>query len=392
MTTLGLQNLLAPKSIEEFLSTDFQRRPCVIQGRDPSLYAGLLSLEQVEYAIDTVDPQDGSCRLMGGKDPTGRRSIEAKGELRDALAAYGRGASINLSKLDRRFTSVSDVRRRMRADFAAHGVFLTDHGDSVVFITPTNSQALSPHTDPDDLFILQFEGRKHWKVYGWDPFWRDAERREPPPPALEVELTPGDLLYVPQHWIHAASAGEHFSYAMTLGFRPVSWAELLKSLAGQLSGVAPLFEALPPWAVAEGHLTTRGQDQFIEILKQLLDTPACRKRMERIEIKAAIASAGSGGIAAMNRVRLLDTQTVCTLAGAAKVERLEDGIEIAVAGRRLKGPVTIESALLWIAEQPKEFAVGSIGGALTEDAKVVLARRLILEGILHLEPGSQASL
>src|SRR5689334_16681799 len=131
MEVLGLDRLLAPRSAEEFFNGFFQKRPLVIQGRDPSVYAGLLSLKQFEQAIDRFDTRDGTGRLMGGDDPGARRTVEGKGELRDVLVAYGRGASINLSGLDRSCPTVGELRRQLGADFAAHGVTLAEHGDSV---------------------------------------------------------------------------------------------------------------------------------------------------------------------------------------------------------------------------------------------------------------------
>ena len=106
--------------------------------------------------------------------------------------------------------------------------------------------ALKPHVDPDDLFVLQLEGRKRWNVYGWDPLWNQGARDQLPPITLEAELAPGDLLYVPQHWIHMASAGEDFSFALTVGFRPISWADVLGALSTRhLFGVAPHEEMTP---------------------------------------------------------------------------------------------------------------------------------------------------
>jgi hypothetical protein len=226
-----------------------------------------------------------------------------------------------------------------------------------------------------------------------DPFWR-AHRAEPPPPALEVELKPGDLLYVPQHWIHAASAGEEFSFALTVGFRPASWATVLTSLSTRhLFGLAPLFEALPAWALSGHQLTPRGKDRLTEVLKQVLDAPVFREAMERFELEPAVSSSvSSGGIAAMNRMGTIDRQTRCTLAGPARVEPLLDGVAIATEERRVKGPHAIEPALRWIADQTEEFLVGEMAGPLSDNAKVVLARRLILEGVLQVRAEARTAL
>jgi ribosomal protein L16 Arg81 hydroxylase len=34
-----------------------------------------------------------------------------------------------------------------------------------VYITPGGSQGLSPHHDDVEVFILQLEGEKHWRLY-----------------------------------------------------------------------------------------------------------------------------------------------------------------------------------------------------------------------------------
>lgn len=33
------------------------------------------------------------------------------------------------------------------------------------YLTPAGSQGFAPHYDDIDAFVLQLEGRKHWKVY-----------------------------------------------------------------------------------------------------------------------------------------------------------------------------------------------------------------------------------
>jgi hypothetical protein len=386
METLGLERLLAPRTIFDFFGADFQKRPFAVQGRGPSLFAGLVSLEQIEHAIDAYDVRDGKCRLMG-QDEASRRTLEKSGELNDVLLAYGRGASINLGGLDRRCPAVGELRRQLRKDFASHGVALSSHGDSVVFVTPANSQAIKPHVDPDDLFVLQLEGRKRWKVFARDPHWRNRPEDQLPAAALETELLPGDLLYIPQHWILVASAGDEFSFALTVGFRPVSWADTLTSLSGlHLFGLAPLFEALPPWAVPGGHHTAQGRGHMTRVLRGLLDTPEFQRALEELEIKG-FSGGRSEGIAAVNRTRCLDAETLCTLSGPSRVERHDDAVEIFTGARRVRAPLSVAPALRWISEQPGAFLVGAIGGALTDTAKVVLARRLVLEGILQLRAG-----
>eukprot|EP01052_Picozoa_sp_SAG31_P050567 SAG31_NODE_11598_length_1014_cov_1.855738_2_plen_97_part_00 len=46
---------------------------------------------------------------------------------------------------------------------------LTEHFQLIftvnVYVTPVSSQAFHPHTDPQDVLVLQLEGAKHWTVF-----------------------------------------------------------------------------------------------------------------------------------------------------------------------------------------------------------------------------------
>ncbi|KAI2530545.1 RIOX2 isoform 6, partial [Pan troglodytes] len=79
---------------------------------------------------------------------------------------------------------------------------------SNVYITPAGSQGLPPHYDDVEVFILQLEGEKHWRLYHPTvPLAREysveAEERIGRP-VHEFMLKPGDLLYFPRGTIHQA--------------------------------------------------------------------------------------------------------------------------------------------------------------------------------------------
>jgi lysine-specific demethylase/histidyl-hydroxylase NO66 len=87
---------------------------------------------------------------------------------------------------------------------------------SNAYLTPLNSQGFAPHYDDVDVFILQLEGYKRWKVYA--PFSkretlpressRDYTEREVEEMGngelMDIVLGPGDVLYLPRGWIHQA--------------------------------------------------------------------------------------------------------------------------------------------------------------------------------------------
>ena len=78
------------------------------------------------------------------------------------------------------------------------------------YLTPPSTQGFAPHYDDVEVFMLQVEGRKRWRVY--PPFENDelprtSSRNYHPKEVTQKEeiyeiLNPGDVLYVPRGWIH----------------------------------------------------------------------------------------------------------------------------------------------------------------------------------------------
>ncbi|MEY9966679.1 ribosomal protein L16 Arg81 hydroxylase [Streptacidiphilus sp. MAP12-16] len=104
--------------------------------------------------------------------------------------------------------------------------------DSVAFLTPSGKKGYPPHHDPVDLFIVQLEGTKHWRL--WNP---PAQRLGDNghytleglgEPAIEVSLEPGDVLYLPYGTPHAATAEGQASLHLSIMMRPRMWRDLLQ--------------------------------------------------------------------------------------------------------------------------------------------------------------------
>jgi len=76
------------------------------------------------------------------------------------------------------------------------------------------------HKDDHDVFVMQISGRKKWEVYG------RAEEYAPggpvDAPQWEKCLQPGDLLYLPRGWWHAATPVGEPTLHLTVGvFKPI---------------------------------------------------------------------------------------------------------------------------------------------------------------------------
>src|SRR6478735_3476040 len=100
------------------------------------------------------------------------------------------------------------------------------------YVTPPQNQGFSDHYDVHDVFVLQISGEKWWRIHApvleaplRDQPWTDrraaVERRAAEPPSIEAVLRPGDCLYLPRGYLHAATALGGVSTHLTIGVH--SW-------------------------------------------------------------------------------------------------------------------------------------------------------------------------
>lgn len=116
---------------------------------------------------------------------------------------------------------------------------------SNAYLTPggAENQGFAPHYDDIEAFILQLEGYKHWLVY--PPMNKSetlpressrdftAEDMKDIDPVIDVELGPGDMLYMPRGWVHQANTcrREHHSLHLTMSaYQNWSWTDFLEMI------------------------------------------------------------------------------------------------------------------------------------------------------------------
>ncbi|KAM7374928.1 hypothetical protein PAMP_007559 [Pampus punctatissimus] len=105
---------------------------------------------------------------------------------------------------------------------------------SNVYITPQESQGLPAHYDDVEVFILQLEGQKHWRLYSptvpLAAEYSVESEEKIGSPTHDIILKAGDLLYFPRGTIHQANtpAGVDHSTHLTLStYQRMSWGDLL---------------------------------------------------------------------------------------------------------------------------------------------------------------------
>jgi lysine-specific demethylase/histidyl-hydroxylase NO66 len=138
---------------------------------------------------------------------------------------FGDGATLVLQALHRTWEPVSSFSTKLSTELG-HPV------QANAYVTPPQNRGFDDHYDVHDVFVLQIEGTKRWIIHEpvhVDPLrgqpWTD--RRSAVAEAAQGEayidtvLEPGDVLYLPRGWLHAAQAQGKVSIHLTLGIH--SW-------------------------------------------------------------------------------------------------------------------------------------------------------------------------
>lgn len=169
---------------------------------------------------------------------------------------YAEGATVVLQALHRTWPPVEEFAQQLAADLG-HPAQVNS------YLTPPGNQGFDAHYDVHDVFVLQVHGTKHWRVHPpvlvhphRDEPWNDSSPRvraaAQEPPLLEVELRPGDVLYLPRGFVHAARACGVASLHLTVGIH--AWtgrhvAESVLALAGEAVRDHPGIRAALPVGV-----------------------------------------------------------------------------------------------------------------------------------------------
>jgi hypothetical protein len=124
------------------------------------------------------------------------------------------------------------------------------------YLTPPESQGFSAHYDVHDVFVLQISGQKRWRIHApvhpaplRDQPWTDhrdaVEARAAQAPLMDVVLQPGDALYLPRGYLHAATALGQLSAHVTIGVHVWTRRHLVERLLAAAGEFEELRATLP---------------------------------------------------------------------------------------------------------------------------------------------------
>ena len=206
----------------------------------------------------------------------------------------------------------------------------------------------------------------------------------------ELTLTAGDLLYIPRGFLHEAWTTDEPSTHITVGLHVVRWLDLLSVALAQVSNRDVRFrQALPTGPDARNELE--------ELFSSLADVFARQANLKDAAEELASSfvqsrqAVGDGTLAGSSAAADIDGNTLLEQRPGLLCRFAQNGgaVGIVSAHSALWMPPGFDEALRFIATT-REFRAGDIPGAITENSKLSLARRLIQDGFMRIaDPATQ---
>ena len=305
------------------------------------------------------------------------------------LAHYAGGATLVIQGLHRLWPPLIEFAGRLAAELAAPvGVN--------AYLTPAGNRGFATHYDTHDVFVLQVGGHKRWRVH--EPVIVDPLERQPwggraeevgavaeSPPVLDAVLEPGDSLYLPRGWLHAAEAIGEPSLHLTLGVRPANRYALVEAMIALAVDEPALRSGFPLG------LDVTDSDQLAPELAATTD--ALRGWLADIDPDAVAAQvrrrewrttrpAPIRPLAQTAAVATLDADTVLAPRRGLRwrmTAAASGRISLQLPDRTLTLPSTCEPAIRALLAGSR-IRVGDLPG-LAADDRLTLARRLLREAV-----------
>ena len=299
MQKIGLSQLLAPFTKEEFFKAHWPQRPLFIPSSELKLkeLLGLPQLQDLESVIAARTLRVRAC-LPDFDDEYSSIHLEPK----DALKAYRNNMTLVFDSMQTQDATIAAALEAIRIDLG----LLTGGQDndlcrarSIVYATPAGG-GTRLHFDANANFIIQISGTKRWTLAPNTSVENPTERftagafempaalekqchapllDEMPDDCLELILQPGCVLFLPRGYWHATTTDED-SLSLNFTFSQPTWADVLTKSLQELLLNSPEWRELADGL--EGIDQTRKNKaiaHFDLLIKQLsLDLPAISGR------------------------------------------------------------------------------------------------------------------
>jgi hypothetical protein len=386
---------------DEFFATYHTRRSLLRRGAVDGDPREILSIADMDDIVHQEGLRPSLLRMLGqgtgvaGSSLTRRLEMRREGKaIDDAIAPdkvyahFRAGKTLIHAGLNHTRPNLRRLCAMLTEKFAAPA-------EAVSYLTPAGQQGARAHSDPSDVYVIQLEGTKHWRVWatpetrrlGVD---RDYDLAELGQPDMDISLRPGDVLYVPYGTPHVAAAEEQVSLHVTVVALARTWSQLLLPILEQVLDGHEEFWTAPYPGDDSAALSVALHDRvdaFIEHLGRFDVDNALDRRFAAGRGYEGVAQGHFfAETAAVDRI---DEQTlVAGVPGASTVHEVDNGTAlVTVRGNRLRMPEGTATALT-AASTSQPFRAGEFLPDDGADQSLASVKQLIRLGALHIAAGA----
>lgn len=255
------------------------------------------------------------------------------------------------------------------------------------YLSPAAAQGLDLHFDYHDVFVIQLEGTKRWRI--WEPNDRTRDPvggkhaiarptfEELGEPILDLVLAPGDVLYLPRGHGHVAQTTDRASAHLTIGLLAITWHRVIRRAIDDEIAAGRLRSAIPLSSLGPGGTGATAPD--VSELPLDLDSLAVRRWIAR-EIWSKQASTRLRPLEPVDPA-LADAPLVVTPGPLITLSRTDDRSVLWVGDRTITMPDEADPFLAALLQSDGPFRRAELPG-LDDDSSRVVVLRLLDEGVL----------
>ena len=390
--TFSLGALLSPIGVQDFFADVWQKRPLIVNRDAASAFSDLLSLDDVDRVLTTLNLRYPEIRLVTSKGAPKADDYTFSDSRIDAIAVsklFANGVTIVLDQMQRRLVTLATLCRNMENELGI--TFQTN-----LYLTPPRGGGFKIHYDTHDVFILQVTGSKEWRLFESPVVlpmpgqYHDETGAVPGHETHRFTLHAGDIAYIPRGIYHQAHASDDISLHITLGAMVRTWCELMLEAVSELSLREVSFRRAVPLGFETGRFDhAQAEKEFCRLTRLMVESLNFEETANAFkrEFSRTRHSVMRHQLLQMTEIKDLSADSIVVSRQEASdlIERFEDKLIVYQSNRTIEFPVHLEISLR-AALSGCPMRVGDIDGDLDLSGKLALTRRLIEEGILRTIP------
>jgi len=382
----ALRHLIDPIECGDFLRNRYERTPFFVSRGSPGYYQDLLRLGDVDRMLGTGFLTSQTVRLVR----EGQETRAAEMDRDTVFRHFHEGGTVIFDGIQRNWPPLAELCARLEEAFSLRT-------QANVYLTPRQGQGFAAHYDTHDVFILQVEGSKIWRIYDDPPlalplqdqaFKKTRQRPMPPhgPLLEEREVSVGDLIYIPRGFVHEARTSEATSMHVTLGLHPRTWESLFQKALATLARHDVRFRRALPMGFATRvdarKEATEESRLLLEILVRELPLDATLEELARSERTGGNPVVG-GRLLDLREAERMSPETLLERRPGLRlhVETRNETTRVEFSGKTIELPAGADELIQYVAEN-RSFRVSHVPDTLGAPANFMVLRHLVREGVL----------